>query len=212
MKKIRNIIFDFGGVIYQIDHARQIEAFKKLGIQNFESLYSQAMQSPVFAQFERGELSPEEAREMIKIFLGNKDIEIKQIDEAWNSILVGYRESTVTFLEQLRKNYNLFLLSNTNAIHYEIFIKEFLDQYGYDFNALFLRAYWSFKIGMRKPDAEIYRFVLQDSGIEASETIFIDDTLKNVQTSIEAGLPAMMLMQGVLAENLFDKNLNLKSA
>jgi glucose-1-phosphatase len=212
MKKIRNIIFDFGGVIYQIDHARQIEAFKKLGIQNFESQYSQAMQSPLFAQFERGELSPEEVRQMIKIFLGKKDIEIKQIDEAWNSILTGFRMSSVKLLEGLRKNYNLFLLSNTNAIHYEIFIKEFFDQYGYDFDDLFTKSYWSFKIGMRKPDAEIYRFVLQDSGINSLETIFIDDTLKNVEASIEAGLPAMLLKPGVLPEYLFDKNLNLKSS
>jgi len=107
-ENIRNIILDFGGVIYQIDHQRQIRTFKNLGIGNFESLYSQAMQSPLFAQFERGEISPDQLRSTIKKFLGNSKISSSQIDDAWNSILIGFHEPTIRLLERLRSSYRLF--------------------------------------------------------------------------------------------------------
>jgi len=210
-ENIRNIILDFGGVIYQIDHQRQIRTFKNLGIGNFESLYSQAMQSPLFAQFERGEISPDQLRSTIKKFLGNSKISSSQIDDAWNSILIGFHEPTIRLLERLRSSYRLFLLSNTNSIHYDVYQRDFSEQFGYKFDDLFEKTYWSFKIGMRKPDTEIFLFVMSDIGINPAETIFIDDTPQNIEGSVQAGLPAMHLTHGAPLSGLFGDNMKLRS-
>ncbi len=206
---ISNLILDFGGVIYQIDHQRQIETFKKLGVSNFDRLYSQAMQSPLFAGFERGAVSPEELKQTMLRMLGNSAISMREIEDAWNSILIGFHRPTVELLEKLGEVYNLYLLSNTNIIHYNLYIKEFEDEYGYDFNSLFQESYWSFKIGMRKPDAEIFQFVLSNSNLNPEETIFVDDTYKNIEASRLAGLPAVYLAPGKQLSGLFDENLRM---
>lgn len=208
--KISNLILDFGGVIYQIDHQRQIDAFKSLGVKDFEQLYSQAMQSPLFAEFERGVISPEDLKQTMLQMMGHSGISIRAVEDAWNSILIGFHRPTVELLAKLKKVYNLFLLSNTNIIHYNLYTREFADEYGHDFNLLFEKSYWSFKIGMRKPDAEIYQFVLGDGNLNPEETVFVDDTYKNIESSRLAGLPAVHLEPGKQLISLFDKNLRLK--
>jgi len=209
--KISNIILDFGGVIYQIDHYKQIEAFKSLGVSDFEMLYSQAMQSPLFAEFECGRISPDKLLEEVAGMLGKNVVSKKQVYDAWNSILVGFSDKTVRLLEDLRTRYNLYLLSNTNSIHYDLFVSDFAKRYGYDFNSLFVKPYWSFKVGLRKPDLEIYNFVLTDSNLNPEETVFIDDSPQNVKGSIKAGLPALLLGHEIKLINLFDENLKLIS-
>jgi len=205
--KISNIILDFGGVIYQIDHYKQIEAFKSLGITNFETLYSQAMQSELFEQFECGTISPDKLLEEVSGMLGKNAVSKKQVYDAWNSILVGFSDKTVRLLEDLRTRYNLYLLSNTNSIHYDLFISDFAKKYGYDFNSLFVHPYWSFKVGLRKPDEAIFKFVLADSKLDPLETVFIDDSPQNVKGSIKAGLPALLLGQGMSLAEMFDESL-----
>lgn len=207
---VSNIILDFGGVIYQIDHQRQIDTFKSLGVKNFDRLYSQAMQSPLFAEFERGAISPEGLTQTMLQMMGESGISAGAVEEAWNSILIGFHRPTIALIEKLRKVYKLYLLSNTNMIHYSLFIREFVDNYGYEFNSLFEKSYWSFKIGMRKPDAEIFHFVLGDSNLNPEETVFVDDTYKNIEASRLAGLPAIYLEPGKQLGSLFDENLMLK--
>jgi putative hydrolase of the HAD superfamily len=209
--KISNIILDFGGVIYQIDHYKQIEAFKSLGITDFEMLYSQAIQSQLFTEFECGRISPEHMLEEVSEILGSRLVSKQQIYNAWNSILGGFSDKTVRLLEDLRKHYNLYLLSNTNAIHYELFINDFTKKYGYDFNSLFVKPYWSFKVGLRKPEEAIYKFVITDSNLNPAETLFIDDSPQNIKGSFKAGLPALLLGGGMHLDSLFDDNLKLMS-
>lgn len=207
---IKNLILDFGGVIYQIDHQKQIEAFTSLGIKDFADLYSQAMQSDLFTGFECGNLSPESVIGEIVEILGKDKVNREQIVGAWNSILVGYMNDAVKLLEKLKTRWNLFLLSNTNEIHYQIFTDEFCRLYGYDFNSLFVKPYWSFKMGKRKPDIETYRFVLHDSGLNPDETLFIDDSAQNIRASIMAGIPAYHLSHPKILTDLFDHDFKLK--
>lgn len=205
---IENLILDFGGVIYQISHQKQKETFTQLGINNFDELYSQAIQNPLFARFETGSVSNEEFRqELIKILPGN--FSEADIERAWNSILVGYIPEMVSLVKRLGKRYRLFLLSNTNAIHYDIYIPEFESQYGYDFNKIFERAFWSFNIGLRKPGKEVYEFVLAESGLNPNESLFVDDTFKNVVAARECGINAIFLEPGKQLSDLFDEDLNL---
>lgn len=205
---IKNIVLDFGGVIYEIDHVRQMEAFRKLGINDFEKLYSHAIQSPLFTEYECGRISNNDFREQL-IRLTGIDLSFKQIDHAWNSILVGFIDESITLLETVKCKYNLYLLSNTTSIHYDVYIKEFTANWGYDFNNLFIKSYWSFKSGMRKPGKDIYRFVLSDAGLKGHETLFIDDTLINVESAKNAGMHGYWLQSGSNLKDLFDDQLAL---
>jgi len=204
-----SLILDFGGVIYNISHQQQFETFAKLGINNFKQMYSHAIQNPLFADFECGKISNEAFRNEACKLIG-KDFTHKEIDMAWNSILVGFPEENVKFLEQLKKHYRLYLLSNTNAIHYDIYIKKFRDKFGYDFNELFNKTFWSFKIGMRKPDNDIYNWVISQLDSKYDSPLFIDDTKINTDAAIKNGIPSYWLGPGKKLADLFDKDFRLK--
>jgi len=206
--KIKTLILDFGGIIYQIDHQKQKKTFLQLGIQNFDERYSQAIQNPLFAMFETGSVSNEKFRnELAKMLPGN--ISETNIDRAWNSILVGYYPAMVSLVEQLGNKYRLFLLSNTNAIHYNVYMPEFRNNYGNDLSEMFEKAYWSFKIGLRKPTHEVYEYVLNDSNLTSGECMFIDDTAVNVEAARACGINSICLKPGQQLSNLFDEGLNL---
>ena len=96
-------------------------------------------------------------------------------------------------LQELGKKYNIYLLSNTNVIHYEQYIQDFKDQYGFEFNSLFVNAYYSFKIGMRKPDVEIFEFALSDSNLLPEESLFVDDLSVNIESAKNTGLQTMLV-------------------
>jgi len=208
VKEIKNLVFDFGGVIYQIDHEKQKKAFLSLGIDNFEHHYSQAIQTAVFADFEKGLVSENEFRRQVSGFLGLK-LPHEIIDENWNSILVGFMDKSVSLLLKLKERYRLFLLSNTNSIHYKLYINEFIEKYGYDFNTLFEKTYWSFQIERRKPDAEVFEFVMAEGNMKSGETIFIDDSVQNTIAATHAGMPSIWLKPGNTLSDLFDEELNL---
>jgi len=206
--KIKNLILDFGGVIYQISHTKQMEYFKGLGVKNFEYLYSQAIQNPLFEELEIGSVSNDDfMAELKKMLPGN--ISADEIGHAWNSILVGFIDDAVSLLKKLKKKYNLFLLSNTNAIHYNIYMPEFNQKYGYDFEELFAKAYWSFKIGLRKPGHEIFNYVLEDVGLIAGNCLFIDDSIQNTVAADECDIKSIWLKPGLGLTDLFDDNLGL---
>lgn len=202
------LILDFGGVIYQISHMQQFETFSRLGINNFFELYSHTLQSPLFADFECGKFNPDTFRKTLNKLMGKK-MNPQEIDRAWNSILVGFPRENVLFLEKLSKRYKLYLLSNTNSIHYDVYINEFTNKFGYNFNTLFEKVFWSFKVGMRKPNADIYQYVKSEIGINHNEMLFIDDTKTNTEAAIKNGIPSLWLAPDKKLSDLFDKNLRL---
>ena len=113
MVVIKNIIFDFGGVIININHQRVESAFKALGITNFETLFNQATQSKLFQQFEKGEMTAPQFRDSIRE-LTHLDISDDKLDEVWNQIIGEYPPERIDLLRHIKNNYRLFLLSNTN--------------------------------------------------------------------------------------------------
>jgi len=205
---IKNLVFDFGGVIYQINHEKQIEAFNALGLSNFEHYYSQALQKPLFADFEKGLITEKEFRTEVKAYLG-LNLTDDQIDETWNSILVDYIQESIDLLLKLKEKYRLFILSNTNSIHYKLYINQFTEKYGYDFNSFFDQTFWSFQIGKRKPDKEVFQFVMANGKMKPNESIFIDDSVQNTIASVNAGMPALWLKPGKKLSDFFDEDLNL---
>ena len=207
-ENIKNLIFDFGGVIYQIDFERQKKAFLSLGISGFEKLYAQANQNSLFSDLETGKINEDIFREKLTDLIG-KNFAKSRVNELWNSILIDYFHDKIGLLQKLKSKYKLLLLSNTNEIHYSFYIWQFLTRYGYDFNDLFDKTYWSFKIGMRKPEREIFEKVIAENGLTRENALFIDDTVQNTESAEKYGLSSFWLSPGLDLSDIFDDKLNL---
>ncbi|MCD4664059.1 MAG: HAD family phosphatase [Bacteroidales bacterium] len=202
MKDIKNIIFDFGGVILNIHHDRVEAAFRELGVKNFEFLFSQAVQSDLFKNFETGSITPAQFRTEIREMSGLA-IDDFTIDITWNKIIGDYPAHRINLLKSLQKHYRLFVLSNTNEIHYKHYISKFREEFNSEFESLFEKAYWSFQIGKRKPDKNIYEFVIEHSGLIPAETLFIDDSLQNIEPANEIGIVGLYLESEVDISSFF---------
>ncbi|HPE55869.1 MAG TPA: HAD family phosphatase [Bacteroidales bacterium] len=189
---IKNIIFDFGGVIINIHHERVENAFKAIGVKDFERLFNQASQSDLFQKLEKGEISEQEFRDEIRDITG-LNINDEDLDHTWNQIIGEYPPHRIDLLKNLRSNYRLFLLSNTNSIHFRYYISMFQDQFGFAFESLFDGAYWSFQFGMRKPDPDPYLHLLKQENLQPGETLFIDDSVQNIHAARKLNILALHL-------------------
>jgi putative hydrolase of the HAD superfamily len=208
---IQNIIFDFGGVIYDIDHEKTKKAFANLGVKNFESLYGHAIQTRLFEDLEIGKTSPSTFREAIRKHLPKNTLD-QEIDLAWNALLIGFKPTRLELLERVGKQYRIFLLSNTNQIHYQQYMGELRKLNSYEkFTSVFEKLYFSHQIGMRKPDPKIFNYVLQENHIQASETVFIDDYDLNVSTANKLGLQGLLLQHDQDVIDLFTTEGRLKN-
>jgi FMN phosphatase YigB (HAD superfamily) len=191
---IKNIIFDLGGVLLDIDYQRSIDAFKNVGIHNFENMFSQFKADALFEKLETGELSEPDFYSAIKqrtpLTITNS-----QIDNAWNALILHFRTESLAELEKLAGRYNLYLLSNTNNIHLKYFKALFTQETGKPLlDAYFTRAWYSSEVGLRKPGSQIFEFALQEENLVAAETLFIDDTLANIETAQKLGFKTHHLL------------------
>lgn len=203
LKGIKNIIFDFGGVIINIDHSLPEKEFRKLGLNNFEDLYSQAIQNDLFDKLEKGLIKPQKFREEIRRNI-KTEVSDEVIDEAWNSIILDIPAERIRVLEKLKPLYQTFLLSNTNKIHYDQYLADLQRVYGYNsFNDLFKKAYFSFELGLRKPDKRIFELVLNENKLLPHETLFIDDTMQHIEAASKLGILTHFLENGQDISNLF---------
>jgi glucose-1-phosphatase len=202
---IKNIIFDFGGVILNLDFNQSFEAFKALGIENFDEMYSMAVQSELFNQLETGSIEPDIFVENLKSQLPEGTTKL-QIVDAWNAMLLDIPEQRIEMLLQLKSKYRTFLLSNTNAIHYDKYVDELHKLHGHDsFASLFEKDYFSHTLGIKKPGREIYDYVIEKHGLAPDETLFIDDTEKNLKGAKESGLRTYLLPPNQEIVELFNK-------
>jgi putative hydrolase of the HAD superfamily len=203
--QIKNIIFDLGGVIFNINYRYTIEAFKNLGITNFEQLYTQAQQIGIFDALDRGTISADEFRNGIRA-VTNLTLTNQQIDDAWNAMLIDLPENRLTLLKILKDHYRTFLLSNTNTIHIDAFQRIINKNNGLaNLNDYFERIYFSHLIHLRKPDPEVFQYIISNNGLKASETLFIDDSLQHVEGAKSVGLHGYHLdiEKGETTERLF---------
>ena len=187
MKHIKNIVFDLGGVIMNLDVPKTIGAFKELGINNIVNKTGHNYQYSFFYEFEVGEISEDIFLESL-LKLSDQTPNFYEIKEAWNEMILEMPKDRITFLESLKTTYNLFLLSNTNSIHQKKYLDECKKQHQVSFNKIFKKAYYSHEIGIRKPDAAVFNFILNDSNLKAEETLFIDDSLKNIEAAQKIGI------------------------
>ena len=193
MQKIKNIIFDLGGVILNIDLKKTELAFAELGIGNFKEYYTLQSATPVFQNLELGLITPEtfyeEFRNLAELPLTNEEIKT-----AWNALLIDFPTERIEWLRKMRTKYQLYLLSNTNEIHYNAFTKMFEEQIrNGKFDDQFIKTYYSYKIGLRKPSKECYEAVLKQESLIPGETVFIDDSLQNIEGAKLTGLKTVYL-------------------
>ena len=193
MRKIRNIIFDLGGVILNIDLKRTELAFAELGVGNFKEYYTLQTATPLFEDLELGRITPkifyDEFRKLAKLPLTDEEIRT-----AWNALLVDFPPERIDWLKNIKSKYNIFLLSNTNEIHHKTFTKMFEEEIrGGNFDDQFIRAYYSFRIGLRKPSKESYEAIMKNERLTAAETLFIDDSMQNIGGAASVGLQTCYL-------------------
>lgn len=205
---IKNIIFDFGGVIHDIRYENVGEAFARMGCPQMKDFYTKDLQSPEMDAFEKGLISPQRFRDYIRSTTG-KDFTNQQVDEIVNAILVDVPRDRVELLIALRKKYRLFLFSNTNLINYECFTSRLEEKYGFDiFTRCFDKAYFSHQMHCRKPDPDGFRLILDEQQLNPSETVFVDDIEKNLQGAERTGIIGIHLAKGTVC-NLFDNDGNI---
>lgn len=202
MAAIKNIIFDLGGVLLNIDYHKTANAFKALGAADFDSFYSQAGANELFELLETGNISEADFYKTMQLHC-QPGTSFQQIQTAWNAILLDFRLDSLRFLAALKDQYNLYLLSNTNSIHHTAFHEEFtrITNLSY-FDDYFKKSYYSHTMHRRKPYGTTYEFVLQDAGIAAHETLFIDDSPVNIEGAKETGLQLHLLLPGEKIESL----------
>lgn len=196
MNGIKNIIFDLGGVIINLDYDATREAFIQLGFRDFDAVYSQVQQGGLFDAMDKGEITPGEFRNKIRQCI-DRDVSDDEIDAAWNAMLLDVPADRIELLKQLKEKYRLFLLSNTNSIHVKQFSADLQHVYGTpDFTPYFEKWYYSCAMGMRKPDAEIFEYLLNENQLRAEETLFIDDSVQHIEGAQKCGLKTLYLRKG----------------
>ncbi len=194
MLKIKNIIFDLGGIFIEIYFPKTEHAFKTLGVPNWSEFYTQSTASALFEKLETGKITPEEFYEGFRKESG-VDLTDEQIRDAWNAMLGTFAPERLEWLERIRKQYNIYLYSNTNWIHYIAFQKIFRECTGkQNFDDYFIKAHYSNELGLRKPYPSSYRKLLEIEKLKPNETLFIDDTAKNIEGAKQAGLQTILLL------------------
>lgn len=208
MAEIKNIIFDLGGVIINLDIPKTIEEFNKLSPKPFEEVYTQVQQYPLFDAFDKGHVSEEDFFNDLKR-VTESSASIEELKFAWDAMLLDFPKHRLEQLAQLKNNYRLFLLSNTNETHIQTFERNLFQQHGYqNLEPFFEKVYYSCRIGMRKPDKEIFEFVLAENNLNPSETLFIDDSPQHVEGAGKTGIQSYLLEKNKEFSNLLN-SLNL---
>lgn len=206
MKNIKNIIFDYGNVIFNIDFKKVQQAFRDLGVQNVEDFYGHRKQDEVFDLLDRGEISNAGFRDRLRELTGTPELTDRQIDDAWNSIFLDTPHSYIDLLKKLKNKYRTFLLSNTNAIH-EIYFNDYIKKnFGLDSNdPLFEKVYYSHIVGKRKPEAAIFEQVLTENNLDPHETLFIDDSPQHLESAKKLGIQTFLMTAPDTIEKFFER-------
>lgn len=186
---INTIIFDFGDIFINLEKETQIEAFKKLGLHEPKTDLIEKNDL-----FEKGKISELDFLQSFHTHIPNASIE--QIKAAWNTIIGDFPLYRLEFLQLLKNKYRLFLLTNTDEIH----IAHFEDKEGLsfssDFYQCFEKVYYSYEMGMRKPDTQIFTTILNKHNLLAKNTLFVDDKKANTDAAASLGLHIWNLQVG----------------
>ena len=201
MKKCKAIIFDLGAVILNINYQNTIDEFTKLGVNNAATFYSKKVQTNLFNQIETGMISSNEFLKALQ--KETKNANIKQVEKAWNAMLLDLPEERIQLIEKLKNNYSIYLLSNTNAIHIDAIKKQLGKRKWLAFCKLFDKMYLSHELGLRKPDVKIFEYILKEQKLKAEEVFFIDDSPQHIASAKKIGIHCHHLLDDENITDLF---------
>ncbi len=187
---IKNILFDLGGVILDIDVHATLKGFYDLGFPPELLQYPTNMHSDLFFKYESGKIDTPTFRNELRKFTG-LDFSDEELDGAWNAMIIRIPEERTRLLEKLKDKYELYMLSNTSPLHVPVFEQMYLEKAGKAMKDTFKKIYYSYEIGWHKPDKEAWEFVINDAGIVPEETLFLDDNIHNIKASQELGFQAI---------------------
>jgi epoxide hydrolase-like predicted phosphatase len=190
--KTTTLIFDFGGVLINLDIDACINRFKAIGVENVESYLSNYGQSGFFLEWERGGINLEEFHENVRA-ISSKNPTDQEIDEAWMAFLLDIPKEKTELLKQLRTRYRILMLSNTNPLHIDRNAKQAFAEHGTTQEELFDKCYLSYKIGLTKPSKEIFEYLLEKENLTPEECLFLDDGLKNIETARNMGFQTYLV-------------------
>lgn len=187
---ITTLIFDLGGVIVDLEPERTLTTFATLANRSVNEITAMYTMHPCFYAFETGRVGEEEFRsEVREIFKINAND--TEIDRCWNAMLLGIPSEKLTMLTRLKKQFTTLILSNTNSIHLS-YINEVILK-GQSLGAYVHHAHYSHRLGMRKPEREIFEYVLNAHSLIPDQTFFMDDNADNINAAKALGLSAMLI-------------------
>ncbi len=189
---INNIIFDFGDIFINLDKQIIFREAEKFG----GTLYLTTEIQKILDDFEVGAISPDAFISAIQVVYPKASPQ--EIENIWNGMLLDFPDYRMNFITDLAEEnrYRLFLLSNTNALHIPYLAKKWGSERFDRFKNCFEKFYLSQEIGLRKPNADIFEFVLNENGLKAEETFFIDDTKENTDAAEKLGIHCWNLQVG----------------
>ena len=197
MRGIKNIIFDLGGVIINLDNRRTEQAFVDLGIKNIRQYFGHGHSASFFMEYEIGKITDRQFIDAIREMTDPKAPDHAIID-GWNALLLDFPPERIRLLKQLRNSYRIFLFSNTNALHLAALRRIYREAYGPGaLDDYFEKTYYSHLLGMRKPDRASFEYILRENQLSGEQTLFVDDAIVNVEGAEQAGLKGLYLRPGV---------------
>jgi glucose-1-phosphatase len=204
LKGIKNIIFDLGGVLLNLDYQLTKEAFVQLGVQDYDNHFTQADQVTLFDAFETGKISEQEFHKELRKLTGINFYE-EEILIAWNAMLLDFPIQRKNLLLNLKKHFKTSLLSNTNETHIRAFTKTIQKDIGLEaLDPLFHSVYYSSEIGLRKPTEEAFKYVLEQNNYVAEETLFLDDSAQHLVGAKKCGIRTVHITDRTVEELFAD--------
>lgn len=208
-KNIKNIIFDYGNVIINLDIEATYNAFEQIGAIRFDEKWKEIMDEQVFKKYERGDITSSDFRNILRASF-SKSVSDPQIDWAWNQLLKDMPSSRIELLKKIKSKFRTFILSNSNEIHYNYYSNELKTKHDIDhFDLLFEKAYFSYQINLIKPEQEFYRVVLSNHHLNPNETLFIDDLKQNTDAASQLGINTVWLKPEIDICDLFNSDLQI---
>ena len=189
---IKNLLFDLGGVILDIDRMKAVEALREAGMRDPEELLGDYGQKGPFLALEKGEISPEEFRAELRTHF-DRPVDDETIDASFCEFLRGIPPHRLKALEQLHRRFKIYLLSNTNALMWDRYIVPEFTKSGHDINYYFDGLIASFRVKAYKPDAAIFKAAEELLGIDPEENLFFDDSQANVEAARRLGFHAALV-------------------
>lgn len=186
------IIFDLGNVLLPIDLSLTYEAFAAYSSLSSSEIASAIIGRQLWVPYESGQQTDEEFRDFLRVQL-NLTISDAEFDQAFSALLLDFPAGVYEWIATLKSQFHLVLLSNTSSIHAERFTKVALGPEGQNLFSLFHHVYYSFEMGLVKPNLSIYRRVLNDQGFSAEEVLFFDDNVANINSAKSMGIQSFLI-------------------